>query len=107
MQLEGPRWSRVRCLLVAGALGAIATLLLAFLAERAHVMGSSALSHMLFWQNSVLQSLVPVHNIGTAEHPFYEGSPLNVLAYVASFPLGFVVYGAVAYVGLRLRQRGT
>ena len=58
---EGKSQSRGRHLLVAGAFGAGTTLLLAVLAERAHIMGSPTLSHVLFWQNSVLQSLVPVH----------------------------------------------
>ena len=76
----------------------------AFLADSA---GYSRLASGLFWQNSLLQTLVPALNIGTPERPFYEGTPLNFLAFLISIPVGFVVYGLVVYAALRSLQRGT
>jgi len=54
-----------------------------------------------------LQAAVPLNSIGTAQEPVYEGTPLNLIAFVASIPLGFIIYGVAGYVALRFRQRGT
>jgi hypothetical protein len=86
---------------------AVVTLLLAVLAERAAAAGSPLLSQALFWPNSLLQAPVPLQNIGTPEHPLYEGTPLNFLAYFAGYPFGLLVYGAIAYACLALRHRVT
>jgi hypothetical protein len=45
--------------------------------------------------------LIPAPNIGTLDHPLYEGTPLNFLAYLASFPLAVIFYAFVAYLFLR------
>ena len=52
-----------------------------------------------------MQSLVPLHNIGTTADPFYEGTPVNIAAFFVSFPLAVLVYGTAAYIFLRRRQR--
>ena len=44
-----------------------------------------------------MQSLVPLHNIGTTAHPLYEGTPLNIAALFVSFPVAVLVYGTAAY----------
>ena len=93
--------------LKASLLGVATTLLLFASALVVGEAGFVRTAKALLWQNSVLQDLVPLINIGTAEEPFYEGSPLNILAFFASIPVGFIVYGAAAYVGLRIRQRST
>jgi hypothetical protein len=90
-------------ILKALALGALATLALFGLSAVAADAGQTFLSRALFWQNTLLQALVPMNNIGTTEHPVYEGSPLNVVAYFLSFPLGFVAYSSAAFVWLRPR----
>jgi hypothetical protein len=44
--------------------------------------------------------------MGTAEQPMYAGTPLNFLGFLASIPVGFVIYGVAAYVAIRmLRSR--
>ena len=67
----------------------------------ASALNSESAREALFWPNTVLQYLVPAPNIGTSDHPLYEGTPLNFLAFAASFPFAVVIYGAVAYVFLR------
>ena len=70
----------------------------------ASALSSESAREFLFWPNSVLQYLVPAPNIGTPDHPLYEGTPLNSLAFVVSFPFAIIVYSAVAYVFLRRLQ---
>lgn len=62
---------------------------------------------VLFWQNGLLQEFIPLNNIGTPAQPVYEGTPVNLMGFFASIPLGFVIYGAVAYVALRSWRRST
>jgi hypothetical protein len=71
----------------------------------AHNAGAESIARVLFWPNTLLQELVPLHNIGTSAKPLYEGTPLNFLAYVASFPLALAAYSAIAYVALVKRAR--
>ena len=63
--------------------------------------GADSIGEVVFWPNTVLQALTPAPNIGTSDHPLYEGTPLNLLAFLASFPLAVILYGFVAYVFLR------
>jgi hypothetical protein len=60
-------------------------------------------SLVAFWPNTLLQSLVPCHNIGMGEEQWCEGTPINVLVYVLSFPLSVAVYSTVAYWMIRRR----
>ena len=93
-------------ILLAAALGIAVTVALIGLASAAASTGLDALAKVLFWQNSLLQSLAPLGNIGTAENHIYEGTPLNFLAFLASIPIGIIVYGSLAYWALhRLRRR--
>ena len=59
------------------------------------------LAHILNWPNAILQSLVPCNNVGSGEQRVCEGTPINVLAYIASLPIGVAVYSFIAYVSLR------
>jgi hypothetical protein len=88
----------MRRITLAVAIGALTTLLLMGLAFALSLYGYDALSRVLFWQNYMLQSLVPAVNVGTSLHPIYEGSPLNLIALAASIPLGIAIYGVVAFV---------
>jgi hypothetical protein len=92
-------------ILLAFGIGIVITALTATLSYLALPAGSELVSEIVFWPNTLMQSLVPIHNIGTPEHPFYEGTPLNIVAFIASFPLAVLLYGTVAYVFLRRRQR--
>jgi hypothetical protein len=87
-------------LLLALLIGVVATFAFIGLASVVDELGYEFLARALVWPNALLQSLVPPHNIGTPEHQVLEGSPLNFLAFVASLPLGFIVYGAVAFAML-------
>ena len=97
----------MRHAVTASLIGIAATLVLLAGAFAADASGFPNLARSLFWQNGLLQSLVPQGNIGTPESPVYEGSPLNYLAFLASIPLGFAAYGCLAYVALKWRKRGT
>jgi len=66
-------------------------------------LGFGFLAKVFAWPNTFLQLLVPPHNIGTAERPFLEGSPLNDLAFVASIPFGALLYGLPAFMWLQRR----
>lgn len=88
-------------------IGVLVTLLLLALAFAADLAGFESLATVLFWQNPLLQSLVPMGNIGSAEHPVYEGSPLNLIVFVASLPVGVAIYGLAAFLFMsRLARRG-
>jgi hypothetical protein len=50
-------------------------------------------------------SLVPAHNIGTTDHPVYEGTPVLFAAALAALPLCAAIYTAVGYVLLTLVRR--
>jgi hypothetical protein len=49
--------------------------------------------------------LVPAVNLGTPEHPLYEGNPAHVVAALAGIPLGLVLYFLLALAVLRLVSR--
>jgi len=88
-------------------IGIVATLALLALSVLARATEQPSLASALLWQSTWLQSLIPPLNIGTTKHPVYEGTPLNILAFFASIPWGFVVYGIAAYLWLRVRRRRT
>jgi hypothetical protein len=92
-------------ILSAFGIGVLFTALTAALSYFASQAGAELLSEILFWPNTLMQSLVPLRNIGTTAHPLYEGTPLNIAAFFISFPLAVLVYGTAAYIFLRRRQR--
>jgi hypothetical protein len=63
--------------------------------------GFDIISQVVFWPNTLLQTLLPAPNIGTPHHPIYEATPLNGLAFVASFPFAVILYGLATYAFLR------
>lgn len=97
----------MRNVIKASIFGIAFTLLLLACAFAADSAGHPGLARAIFWQNGLLQSAVPLNNIGTAQEPVYEGTPLNIMAFFASIPLGFIIYGVAAYVALRFLRRGT
>jgi len=92
-------------ILSAFGIGVLLTALTAALSYFASQAGAELASQILFWPNTLMQSLIPLHNIGTTAHPLYEGTPLNIAAFFVSFPLAVLVYGTAAYILLRRRQR--
>ena len=95
-----------RRVLVSLVLGLAVTFALIGLAYVLDDAGYESASRVILWPNSILQSLVPGTDIGTAEHPVLEGSPLNVLAFYASIPLGALVCGCLFFFLVpRLRWR--
>jgi hypothetical protein len=90
----------VRVLLAIG-IGVLVTLVTCAASFALNGRGFESTGEAVFWPNSLLQYLVPAPNIGTADHPHYEGTRLNFLAFVASFPLAVIFYGLVAYLFLR------
>ena len=53
-----------------GALITVGTAAGSYFADRA---GSDSSGEILFWPNTLLQALISAPNVGTPEHPFYEG----------------------------------
>jgi len=92
-------------ILSAFGIGVLLTALTAALSYFASQAGAELASEILFWPNTLMQSLVPPHNVGTTAHPIYEGTPLNIAAFFVSFPLAVLVYGTAAYIFLRRKQR--
>jgi hypothetical protein len=95
----------IKRILLAFAIGVLATAVLFALSFAADFFGFTSLANGLLWQNTLLQSFAPLGNMGTPEHPVYEGTPLNFLAFLASVPLGIVVYSVMAYAALSMVRR--
>ena len=89
------QWRRIAFTFAVGLLLTIVTTAVAA------ALSSESARELVFWPNTVLQSLVPAPNIGTPHHSVYEATPLNFAAFVASFPFAVVVYGSLAYAVLR------
>jgi hypothetical protein len=96
----------MRKALIALAIGTVLRLALLGLAAAADSAGLAGLADTLFWQNGLMQYFAPLQNIGTPERPIYEGTPINFLAFLASIPLGIVIYSLAAYVALQGFRRG-
>ena len=88
-------------MLVAIGIGILFTTITAAAAYFASRSGSNSLSQFIFWPNTALQALVPAANIGSPEHPIYESTPLNILAFIGSFPVATFIYALIAYMFLR------
>ena len=86
-------------LALSALIGIVVTLLLLVLA---FTVDDRDLAQAIFWQNTLIQNAITGYNIGTVEKPVVEGTPINILAFLASIPLGFLIYGAIAYVVLTL-----
>lgn len=90
--------------LISLGIGIVVTIVLTTAASLSYDLGAELATRILSWPNTLLQSLVSPHNIGTPEKPVYEGTAFNVLAYFASFPLSVIVYSVVAYRLLNKRR---
>jgi hypothetical protein len=63
----------------------------------AYITEGNLLGQICYWQGYLLTSWVPALNIGTADHPIYEGTPIHVFAFFMGIPLGMVLYSLLAY----------
>ncbi|MEW9572682.1 hypothetical protein ABQJ54_13060 [Rhodanobacter sp. Si-c] len=95
----------IKRILLAFAIGVLATAALFALSFAADSFGFTSLANGFLWQNTLLQSFAPLGNMGTPERPVYEGTPLNFLAFLASVPLGIVIYSVMAYAVLSMVRR--
>ena len=86
------------------AIGVLLTVVLEGAAYWAYELNARTLTRVLSWPNTALQSLIPCMNIGTPERPMCEGTPLNLLAYILSLPLGVATYSTIAYFLLQRRS---
>ena len=63
--------------------------------------------HVLLWPSALLAAQIPLHNIGTADHPVFEGTPLHFLAFIAGSVLAFLFYALGTFGVLRVASRRT
>jgi hypothetical protein len=63
---------------------------------------SKETARVLLWQATLLAQGIPHGNIGTLEHPVYEGSPLDLIPVLVSVPLGIPIYTIAAYPAIWL-----
>jgi hypothetical protein len=102
----------IKRVLLAALIGVAITLLLIAASFAADDAGHEALSNLLFWQNWLLQALLPAPAVGSSPNPFAGRMPLTFIAWFASVPLGFIIYGVAAFSVIRrvdrwrLRQAG-
>jgi len=92
-------------ILLSSLIGVAITLLLLAVAFASDALGYLEASKVVFWQNSLIQSLVPLHNIRTTESPVYEATPVNYFAFIVSISVGFVIYGFITYCALKISKR--
>lgn len=66
---------------------------------------------VILWQAAIVTSLVPSHNIGTAEEPIYEATPVDLFLSLVGILLGIPIYTVASYFVLsklaeRKKRRG-
>jgi hypothetical protein len=98
--------TRAKPLAIAAGIGVLLTVALTGAAYLLHYAGMETAARALLWPNTLLQSLIPCVDVGMPSHRMCEGTPLNVVAYGASFPLSIIVYGLIAYALIRHRIAG-
>ena len=86
-------------------IGVLVTFVLFSFSAASSLSGWQSVAQILCWQNTLLQALVRAPNIGTSAHPVYEGTPDNFLVFILSIPLGFIIYGVIAYFVIGRLQR--
>ena len=62
--------------------------------------GWSLPTKVLLWQATLLAYGIPHPNIGTAQHPIYEGTPLDLIPVFIGIPLGVPIYTLISYAVL-------
>jgi hypothetical protein len=99
--------SRVVVFLKALGAGVLVTVVLTLASYFPFEAGATNLSTALFWPNALLQGAAACLKIGNSVmgRPLCEGTPLNEMAFLASFPLSIAVYSRIAYIIIRRRAR--
>jgi hypothetical protein len=67
---------------------------------------SDLTGNILLWPATLLVSIVPKNNIGTAEGPFNEATPIHLLFWVAGLALCVPIYAILADALIRLLKKG-
>jgi hypothetical protein len=90
--------SRVAVFLKALGAGVLVTVILTLASYFLFEAGATNLSTVLFWPNALLQGAAPCVKIesSVAGRVLCEGTPLNEIAFLASFPLSVAVYSSIA-----------
>jgi len=83
-----------------GGIAITAVALIAFIEFR-----ENPVSLVVLWPLPLFARFVPHGNIGTAEHPVYEGSPLDLFAALIGLAVSALFYGALVYTILLWRAR--
>jgi hypothetical protein len=65
----------------------------------------SNLEHVFYWQGYLLQNLVSAPNIGSAQHPAYEATPIHVVAFLLGIQVGVVLYSLLSFAVLSIVGR--
>ena len=67
--------------------------------------GYEKMAMILYWPGIFLVNLVPLHNIGSSQSPFYEWTPIHFAALATGYPLGILVYSIVTYVCIKIYRK--
>ena len=94
-----------RNLAVCVGIGVLLTAVSFGAAELADYLGGMTIARVLFWPNTLLQGFAPCVPIAVGAKTLCEGTPLNVIAIIASFPLAVVVYAVLASIVRRGSKR--
>ncbi len=66
----------------------------------AYASDGSAVGRIFYWQGYCMEDLVPAPNLGTPEHPLYEGTPIHIFAFFMGIPVGILLYSLLAFAVL-------
>ena len=83
--------------------GLILTVTLTAVAFSGSVSRNTA--RILLWQCMFLAQGMPRGNIGSPEHPIYEGTPLDIIPVFVGVPLGIPIYALLTYVILAMVEK--
>jgi hypothetical protein len=84
-----------------GALLALATFGLAYAASEA---GWARTAYFLYWQGYGLVTLLPCNDMGMPGQRVCEGTPLDMVAFLAGIPIGMLVYASAIFFLLKFRR---
>lgn len=68
-------------------------------------LGWASIARALVWPASLIQSFVPLLNIGTESQPFYEATPVHVFAFLVGLAAQIPIYWLAFYGALRFARR--
>ena len=92
---------RIWSAIVAGVLVSGALTMLGYIASKA---GAHTLASVLLWPCVLMGVLFPPPNFGTPERPFYEITPVQLIAFFVGVALQPPIYSGCAYLILSIRH---